>query len=64
MAGWERYMVVEQYALQKAKGYDQYVYDAYETMTIDLVRDGQEVRGLKYADLQTPSEYSSIRRKD
>ena len=30
MAGWERYMVAEQYALQKAKGYDKYVYDAYE----------------------------------
>ncbi len=26
MAGWERYMVAEQYALQKAKDYDQYVY--------------------------------------
>ena len=26
MAGWEKYMVAEQYALQKAKGYDQYVY--------------------------------------
>ena len=26
MAGWEKYMVAEQYALQKAKDYDQYVY--------------------------------------
>ena len=26
MAGWEKYMVAEQYALQKAKGYDKYVY--------------------------------------
>ena len=25
MAGWEKYMVAEQYALEKAKGYDQYV---------------------------------------
>ena len=51
MAGWEKYMVAEQYALQKAKGYDQFVYDSYETMTIDLIRDGQEVKCLKYADL-------------
>ena len=60
MAGWEKYMVAEQYALEKAKGYDQYVYDAYETMTIDLVRDGQEVKGLKYADLENPAEYAAL----
>ena len=41
MSGWERYMVAEQYALQKAKDYDQYVYDAYETTKIDVIRDGQ-----------------------
>ena len=63
MAGWERYMVVEQYALEKAKGYDQFVYDAYETMTIDLVRDGQQVTGLKYADLQNPAEYAALDEK-
>ncbi len=40
MAGWERYMVAEQYALQKAKDYDQYVYKAYETTKIDVIRDG------------------------
>ena len=39
MAGWERYMVAEQYALQKAKDYDQYVYQAYETTKIDVYRD-------------------------
>ena len=63
MAGWEKYMVAEQYALEKAKGYDQYVYDAYETMTIDLVRDGQEVKGLKYADLQNPAEFAALDEK-
>ena len=41
MAGWERYMVAEQYALQKAKDYDQYVYDAYKTTKIDVIRDGK-----------------------
>ena len=41
MSGWERYMVAEQYAMQKAKDYDQYVYDAYETTKIDVIRDGQ-----------------------
>ncbi len=40
MAGWEQYMVQEQYAIQKAKGYDQYVYQAYETTSIDVFRDG------------------------
>ncbi len=43
MSGWERYMVAEQYAKQKAKDYDQYVYDAYETTKIDVIRDGQSV---------------------
>ena len=43
MSGWERYMVAEQYAMQKAKDYDQYVYDAYETTKIDVIRDGQSV---------------------
>ena len=43
MAGWEKYMVAEQYALQKAKDYDQYVYQAYETTKIDVIRDGQPV---------------------
>ena len=43
MAGWEKYMVAEQYALQKAKDYDQYVYDAYETTKIDVIRNGQPV---------------------
>ena len=38
MAGWEKYMVAEQYALQKAKGYDQYVYEAYKTTKIDVIR--------------------------
>jgi hypothetical protein len=63
MAGWEKYIVAEQYALQKAKGYDQFVYDSYETMTIDLVRDGQQVTGLKYADLQDPAEYAALDEK-
>ena len=43
MAGWEKYMVAEQYALQKAKDYDQYVYKAYETTKIEVIRDGQRV---------------------
>ena len=43
MAGWEKDKVAVQYALQKAKDYDQYVYDAYETTKIDVIRDGQSV---------------------
>ena len=56
-------MVAEQYALEKAKGYDQFVYDSYETMTIDVIRDGQEVRGLKYDDLESPAEYAALDEK-
>ena len=63
MAGWEQYMVAEQYALQKAKGYDQFVYDSYETMTIDVIRDGQEVRGLTYNDLESPAEFAALDEK-
>ena len=51
MAGWEKYMVAEQYALEKAKGYDQYVYDAYETTKIDVIRDGQQVSVGHYDNL-------------
>ena len=63
MAGWEKYLVAKHYALEKAKGYDQYVYDAYETTTIDLVRDGVEVKGLKHADLKTAAEFAALDEK-
>ena len=59
MAGWERYMVAEQYALQKAKGYDQYVYDAYNTTTIDVFRDGQKVT-LGHKDNLSPQEQAAL----
>lgn len=36
MSGWEQYIVAEQYALQKAKGYNQYVYQAYENEFIEI----------------------------
>ena len=51
MSGWERYMVAEQYAMQKAKDYDQYVYDAYETTKIDVIRDGQSATVGHYDNL-------------
>ena len=59
MAGWERYMVAEQYALQKAKDYDQYVYDAYNTTTIDIIRDGQKVT-LGHKDNLSPQEQAAL----
>ena len=43
MSGWERYMVAEQYAMQKAKDYDQYVYDAYESTKIEVFRNDERV---------------------
>jgi len=59
MAGWEKYMVAEQYALEKAKGYDQYVYDAYETTKIDVVRDGKEV-SVGHLDNLSPAEQAAL----
>ena len=59
MAGWEKYMVAEQYALQKAKDYDQYVYDAYETTKIDVIRDGQQV-SVGHLDNLSPSEQAAL----
>jgi len=59
MAGWEKYMVAEQYALQKAKGYDQFVYDAYETTKIDVIRDGQQV-SVGHMDNLSPAEQAAL----
>ena len=59
MAGWEKYMVAEQYALEKAKGYDQYVYDAYETTKIDVIRDGQQV-SVGHLDNLSPAEQAAL----
>ena len=62
MAGWEQYMVQEQYAIEKAKGYDQYVYQAYETTTIDVFRDGKQVT-LFHKDNLSPSEQAALDQK-
>ena len=59
MAGWEKYMVAEQYALQKAKGYDKYVYDAYETTKIDVIRNGQPV-SVGHMDNLSPAEQAAL----
>ena len=59
MAGWEKYMVAEQYALQKAKDYDQYVYDAYETTKIDVIRDGKPATVGHYDNL-SPQEQAAL----
>ena len=59
MSGWERYMVAEQYALQKAKDYDQYVYDAYETTKIDVIRDGVSV-SVGHMDNLSPQEQAAL----
>ena len=62
MAGWERYMVAEQYALEKAKGYDQYVHQAYETTKIDVFRDGQQV-SVGHLDNLSPQEQAALDQK-
>ena len=62
MAGWEKYIVAEQYALQKAKGYDKYVYDAYETTKIDVFRDGKQV-SVGHMDNLSPQEQAALDEK-
>ena len=59
MAGWEKYMVAEQYALQKAKGYDQYVYEAYKTTKIDVIRDGVPA-SVGHMDTLSPQEQAAL----
>ena len=59
MSGWERYMVAEQYAMQKAKDYDQYVYNAYETTKIDVIRDGQPA-SVGHMDNLSPQEQAAL----
>ena len=59
MSGWEKYIVAEQYALEKAKGYDQYVYDAYETTKIDVIRDGKQV-SVGHFDNLSPAEQAAL----
>jgi hypothetical protein len=62
MAGWERYMVAEQYALQKAKDYDKYVYDAYENTKINVIRDGQPAT-VGHLDNLSPQEQAALDQK-
>ena len=59
ISGWEKYMGAEQYALEKAKGYDQYVYDAYETTKIDVIRDGKPV-SVGHLDDLSPAEQAAL----
>ena len=62
MSGWEKYIVAEQYALEKAKGYDQYVYEAYETTKIDVIRDGKQV-SVGHLDNLSPAEQAALDQK-
>ena len=62
MAGWEKYMVAEQYALQKAKDYDQYVYQAYETTKIEVFRNGERVE-VGHMDNLSPQEQAALDEK-
>ena len=62
MAGWEKYMVAEQYAIDKAKGYNEYVYQAYETTKIDVIRDGQQV-SVGHFDNLSLSEQAALDQK-
>ena len=59
MSGWERYMVAEQYALNKAKDYDQYVYQAYETTKIEVFRNGERVE-VGHMDNLSPQEQAAL----
>ena len=54
MAGWEQYALAEAYARQQAKGYNEYVYKAYETEFI--VVDGVK----KYHGDLNPAEQAAL----
>ena len=55
MAGWEQYALAESYVRQQAKGYNEYVYKAYETEFI--VIDGEEKR---HGDNLNPAEQAAL----
>lgn len=55
MAGWEQYALAESYARQQAKGYNEYVYKAYETEFV-------EIDGVKkyHRDNLNPAEQAAL----
>jgi len=58
MSGWEQYALAEAYAREKAKGYNEYVYKAYETEFIDI--DGVKKR---HGDNLNPAEQAALDEK-
>ena len=62
MSGWEKYHLAEEYARQKAKGYNEYFYKAYEDTTVTVIRDGQEVT-IRNDQVMSPSEQAALDEK-
>tara|TARA_B100000902_G_scaffold3692_1_gene4733 strand:+ start:5973 stop:8024 length:2052 start_codon:yes stop_codon:yes gene_type:complete len=62
MSGWEKYYLAEEYARQKAKGYNEYVYKAYENTSVTVIRDGKEVT-ITNDDVMSPSEQAALDEK-
>ena len=62
MSGWEKYHLAEEYARQKAKGYNEYFYKAYEDTTVTVIRNGQEVT-INNETVNSPSEQAALDEK-
>ncbi len=62
MSGWEQYALAEAYAREKAKGYNEYVYKAYETESVVVDRDGVQTR-ITQDDVQSPAEQAALDEK-
>ena len=62
MSGWEKYHLAEEYARQKAKGYNEYFYKAYEDTTVTVIRDGKEVT-INNETVNSPSEQAALDEK-
>ena len=62
MAGWQRYALAEAWVKKEAKGYDAYYYQALETETVTVNRNGVlvEIGGQSGNQPETPAEQAAL----
>ena len=62
MAGWEQYALAEAWVKKEAKGYDAYHYQALETETVTVNRNGVlvEIGGQSGNQPETPAEQAAL----
>jgi len=65
MAGWEQYALVEAWARKEAKGYDAYYYQALETETVQVNRNGVlvDIGGQSGNIPENPAEQAALDEK-